>query len=204
MPDLYPHQDRWALGRGCTPGALHICRHTSGRLWVQNPACTTFYASYLLSRPLGRQLSETQGNPSMLWVQFLSHQALSFNPAWLMMSLHQGKCFSRLPVAHGKVLQRTRQNCWERHRISLMTRVPFPGSHTIPWPLPLCRRCPLCPVMAPAWRIVSVNKCSQVSPCQRALEDFVLSWLHAKGCSPFWTASTASPAAEPHPLNAPT
>lgn len=143
MPYLYPYQNRWAVGKGHKPGALHICMHTSGCLWVQNSACVTFYAPYLLNRPLGRQLSETQENPSIFWAQFLSDQILSCNPAQAMMSLTKANA---LPPAtcswkrRDKCFRRQDRNCWERHRISLMTRVPFPGSHTIPCPLPPCRR----------------------------------------------------------------
>lgn len=41
-----------------------------------------------------------------------------------------------------KVLQMTRQELLGEAQDQLMTRVPFPGSPTISWPLPLCRRCP--------------------------------------------------------------
>lgn len=49
-----------------------------------------------------------------------------------------------------KVLQMTRQELLGEAQDQLMTRVPFPGSHTISWPLPLCRRCPHSATVPPA------------------------------------------------------
>lgn len=87
-----------------------------------------------------------------------------------------------------------RQNCWERHRINLMTRVPFPGSYTIPWPLPLCRRCSPHPVLAPACRIGSVN--TRLSEGSRG--------FFFPGCMLKAALPSAQPVLHPQQLNTPT
>lgn len=64
---------------------------------------------------------------------------------------------------------------------------------------------PLCPVtgaVSGQSRQEPAELCAWALVRQRAPEDLFFSWLHAKGCFPFWTGSAVSPVSESHVFNA--